>query len=207
MKVKRTPGKVVCNSRHSAFPSSILSLSSFTGAADKALHFSLSPDHLGRVQRAVSMEFENMQFPKHLRKSLGVSCSCSQTGFIIQSGARLDFLLQGSGDSLSPRGLSRAGKGEVPVSLPCVHTVVTGSSTHEPEKFPPAWAQSARWTFLLQFFIEASGAAVVWGKETVSGRGTWETNHSTRQSTKESGVRVAEQRLDYGSRRWGNRSS
>lgn len=72
------------------------------------------------------MEFENMQVPKHLRKSLGVSCSYSQTCCIIQSGASLGFLLQGSGDSSSPGGLSRAEKGEVPVALPCIHTVVTG---------------------------------------------------------------------------------
>ena len=39
---------------------------------DIGLGTSLFPSHLSRMRRAVSMEFENVLFPKHLRKSLCV---------------------------------------------------------------------------------------------------------------------------------------
>ena len=62
-----------------AFTSSLFPPLSFAGTQDKA---SLSPGYLGLMHRAVSMEFEDVLFPKLLRKSLCVSCFSRQTCII-----------------------------------------------------------------------------------------------------------------------------
>lgn len=83
--------------QHSAF-TSFLSLWCLPGASDKALCFSLSPVHLGCV------EFENVWFPEHWRKSLSVSHSGGRVCTVIVGGTRLGRLLQARGTAPGPEG-------------------------------------------------------------------------------------------------------
>lgn len=68
------------------------------------------------MRRAASMEFENVPFPKHLRKSL-----CVVPAARLASSARVEqgwVSFSRAVEQLEPRGLSRAEKGDVSVSLP-----------------------------------------------------------------------------------------
>lgn len=148
------------------------------------LHFSLSSVHLGHMHTRGIWELENVRFPKHLRKSLNVSCSCSPS-LHHSEWSKAGFPSLGQWNSSSPWGLSRAEKGEVPGSLPPGPVVVT---------CPWAW-ESLSCSGLERsldisspVFVEVLGAVLIWRKETVSWEGlgkqtTAQQNKNTKENT------------------------